>query len=254
MFSSFSSKIANTMTGAKRQQNAASHKEEKENPGSLPTGAPALKTSETPGQAVQSETPLTNLPRRYVLETPKVASTQTFFAVSGAAAAPTAVVMPAAAEKSAPAQPSRGRSMFKSTADRAASVDVSRFVRTPGVDLDNLAPPAALQSVKLPRKLRQPATAVAASLPKAAKAPTPKNMVHAAKDMDALRNEVWSPITNTETYQKMDERLKKHSTAHAFKNIVTRGPLMTYVDYRKEKKAEKQEERKAAAETRKSMA
>lgn len=261
MLRAISSRLANTVHGAQRPQDIATGQEEE-------------KKSETlASPAAVSETPLTNLPkRRYVLETPKNPTGNAVFTFSGASPGPvvvqpdtvaaatakTPVAEPVTDAKTPEDQPTRGRSMLKSAVDRAASVDVSRFIRTPGVDLDDLTPPEALQNVKLPRKLRKPATAVAASLPMAAKAPTPKNMVHAAKDMDALRNEVWSPITNTETYQEMDGRLKKHPTAYQIKSILTKGPLMTYLDHRKEKREEKleekREERKAAVETRKSLA
>ena len=116
----------------------------------------------------------------------------------------------------------------------AASIEDSTPNAMPAATED---PGQKEEKAPLAGRLIRQALKVSKSLPAAADDPTPRKVVTAAKDFDGLRDLVWEPLTETDTYQNLDGRMKeKHGFLHTSKRVALEGPFMTIMKRREEKK------------------
>lgn len=78
--------------------------------------------------------------------------------------------------------------------------------------------------------------ALVQGLPAAMLDPTPEKLMLAATALDKVRRLAWLPLTRTSHYQKAHAKLKKNKPAYLVVKTVTCGPIITCLDYLKEKK------------------
>lgn len=77
---------------------------------------------------------------------------------------------------------------------------------------------------------------LAQGLPAAALNPKPEKLLDAASALDKVRRLAWLPLTRTNHYQETHEKLKKNKPAYLAVKFITCGPLITCVDYLRDKK------------------